>query len=173
MNLTALIPAPYRILALAIFAVALYGGGYVSGLCHEASVRDAKDAIAAKQDTEQHAKDVDRARAKEQALRDALDAETEKRNKEAADHAKQMEALRAAARAGTERLRCPTALPADTQAANPAAASGPVAEARSGELVPGAADAVFRIAASIGDIVRERNALIDTYNKARETCNAP
>jgi prophage endopeptidase len=41
MNLTALVPLPYRILALALFAAALVAFGYVKGLSHEHAKWDA------------------------------------------------------------------------------------------------------------------------------------
>lgn len=41
MNLTALVPLPYRILALALFAAALVAFGYVKGVSHERAKWDA------------------------------------------------------------------------------------------------------------------------------------
>lgn len=173
-SLLTLIPLPYRILALVAFAFALFGSGYVSGLRHDQSAWHAADALRVAQDTKAELAATQAARAKETALRNQLDAAAAQRLKENADHETELANLRAAARAGTERLRCPAApLPADPEAHDPGTAARPEPEAGRDSLVPGAADDLFRIAASIRQGVRERNALIDAYNAARETCNAP
>lgn len=172
-NLLSIIPMPYRILLLMAFALVLYGSGYVAGLCHEQAAWQASDAKREKADTDHLLAATQSARAKETALRNKLDAATTQRLQENADHETQLNAVRAAARAGAERLRCPgAALPADTEANNPGAASGPEPEAGRDGIVPATADDLFRIAGSIRQSVRERNALIDAYDAARATCNA-
>lgn len=168
-----LIPLPYRILALVLLAVSMLGGGYVAGLCHEQAAWQASDAKREREDGAHLLAATQSARAQETALRNKLDAATNQRLQENVDHETQLNAVRAAARAGTERLRCPgAALPADTEANNPGAAARPEPEAGRDSIVPGVADDLFRIAGSIKQSVRERNALIDAYNAARETCNA-
>lgn len=170
---TSLVPLPYRWAIIAALFAAAFGFGWVKGAGHVRAEWSAADAQHARHDAEQHANATEHARQQEQLLRAALDAQEQERSKENADHAKQLETLRAAARAGTERLRCPAAIPAEpAQAADSGAAARPEPEARPGELVPRTADDLFRIGASIASIVRERNALIDKYNAARETCNA-
>lgn len=172
-NLLSIIPMPYRILLLTAFALALCVSGYVAGLRHEQSAWQASDAKREREDGAHLLAATQSARTQETALRNKLDAATNQRLQENADHETQLNAVRAAARAGTERLRCPgAALPADTAPANPAAASGPEPEAGRDSIVPATADDLFRIAGSIRQSVRERNALIDAYNAARETCNA-
>jgi hypothetical protein len=174
MNPLDIIPLPYRLLALAGFAVALAGGGYVAGLHHEQILWQAADVLRAKQDQAQLLAATQQARANEQALRAKLDTANELRLKEQSDHETTLAAVRAAARAGTERLHCPAAaLPARTAPANPDAAARPGPEAGPGDLVPASADDLFGIAGRIVEIVRQRNALIDAYNAARSTCNAP
>lgn len=167
-----LIPLPYRILAAALFAVALVGGGYVLGYRHESAAWKAADALHAKQDAAKLLADTQAARVKEQALQAKIDAATAQRFKEQSDHDKDLAAVRASARAGTERLRCPiAALPANPTPANPGTPSRPEPEAGSGAIVPATADDLFGIAGSIVEIVRQRNALIDAYSAARATCN--
>lgn len=93
------------------------------------------------------------------------------REQDALRHEKDLADLRAAARSGTERLRCPAIVHANPAPDDPAPAGGLGDQARSGDLVPGTADDLFRIAASISAGVYRENALIDTYNAARATCN--
>lgn len=167
-----LIPLPYRILALVAFALALCGSGYVAGLRHEQAAWHAADALRTQQDTTALLAATESARKRETDLRAKLDAATLQRTTENTDHETALASLRAAARAGTERLRCPgTTLPADTGTSDPGTAARPEPEAGRDSLVPGTADTLFRIAASIRQGVRERNALIDAYNGARETCS--
>lgn len=168
-----MIALPYRILAAALLAIGLAGGGFIAGLHHERKAWQDADALRASQDTAKLLKDTQDARAREQALRAQLDAAKMQRLKEQSDHEKNLAAVRAAARAGTERLHCPiAALPVSPTPDHSAPAARSEPEARPSDLVPEASDALFGIAGSIVEIVRQRNALIEDYETARATCNA-
>jgi hypothetical protein len=171
---TSLIPLPYRWAIIAALFASAVGFGWVKGAAHDHAKWEAADALRAKQDAAHLAADAARTKADSDKLRALFDTAAELRAKDTTDHEKQLETLRAAARAGTERLRCPAAaLPADTETHDPAAAARSEPEAGRDSIVPGTADALFRIAAGIRRGVRERNALIDAYQAARATCSAP
>jgi hypothetical protein len=114
------------------------------------------------------------ARAKEQALNRSLLTETEKRLMENASHEKTIAGLNTAIRARDLRLSIaidPRSLPGCATASDPATAGGPSAEARA-DVMPETAVDILGIAGDIAKGVRDFNAVVDAYNKARETCNA-
>lgn len=107
------------------------------------------------------------------ALQTALDSESAQRYKEKQDHEKAIADLRASARAGALRLSVDVAADSISKCAAP---NGAGFTARPGEqtrayLMPGITDDVLRIAGGISDLVRDYNAVVDAYNRARATCN--
>lgn len=111
---------------------------------------------------------------REQDLRADLDAADAKRFKENADHEKINAALLARVRSGELRLSIAVksgSLPDRAPATNPATAGGPGAETRA-DLMPGTVESILSIAGRSASDVRDYNALVDRYNRARETCNA-
>jgi hypothetical protein len=172
MSLSDLTPLPYRWLAIGGLMLAAGGACYVAGLRDEQAEWQAADAVRTKQDGEYQLAATKAARSKEQALRTKIDTATEQRTKDAIQHAKDLDSVRADARAGRSGLRCPSAaLPANPAPADPATAGRPGAEDGRDRIVPGTADDLLRIGGSIVEIVRQRNAIIDTYNAARTACN--
>jgi len=90
-----------------------------------------------------------------------------------AKHEDAIEKAIARARAGTSGLRCPASpAPGNQAPSNPTTAGFGVEEGGT-DLVPEASEDVLRAAADSARLVRERNLLIDLYNAARDTCNAP
>lgn len=114
------------------------------------------------------------AQRKERALNLVVLRQTEQRIQENANHEKRVTALTARVLAGDERLRIAIntrSLPQRPAGADPAAGAGSGGETRA-DLMPGTTERIFRIAGGIARLVRDYNAVVDAYNRARETCNA-
>lgn len=166
-------------LALVAVAGALYGahhhidsGGYNRAM-GEIKIRDAEIAEQARAAQENAAA---LAASRERAYVREMDAATVRRYETEADHEKNINRLRRDADAGLTRLSVKLADSrsgcASPEAANSGLASGSGEEAKT-DIMPGTASRIFGIAGGIAKLVRDYNALIDEYARARETCNAP
>jgi hypothetical protein len=114
------------------------------------------------------------ARAREQKLLADMNGMSIIRFEENANHEKAIAKYVAAARAGALRLSVaidPRSLPVCAPAADSTPASGPSTETRA-DLMPDAAAEVLSTAGRSAKDVHDFNAIIDLYNRARETCNA-
>lgn len=110
------------------------------------------------------------AQARERKLIADMNEQSQQRYAENADHEKTIDALRARARAGALRLSVAVDPGAHCYATNPAAAARSGEQART-DLMPSTTDAVLGIAADSARHVRDYNAVLDAYNRARATCN--
>jgi hypothetical protein len=113
------------------------------------------------------------ARAKEQALNRSLLTETEKRLMENAAHEKTIAGLNTAIRTRDLRLSIaidPRSLPGCATASDSTPSGGPGTEARAGVMPETAVD-ILGIAGDIAKNVRDYNAVVDAYNRARAVCN--
>lgn len=91
-------------------------------------------------------------------------------------YAESLQFERSRAIAGVSGLRCPAASrnPSDSVGkASDSTATATLGGETGTVLVPGAADAVLRIAADSAETVRDYNAVVRLYNAARDVCNAP
>jgi hypothetical protein len=114
------------------------------------------------------------ARAREQKLLADMNGMSIIRYEENANHEKAIAKYVAAARASSLRLSVaidPRSLPQCATPADPATTPGPSTETRA-DLLPDAAAEVLSTAGRSARDVHDFNAVIDLYNKARETCNA-
>lgn len=124
-------------------------------------------------DDKKIAEETAKAHAKERALEQTIYDDTISRAKEKAKYETDIETLRTAARAGNSGMRAPgTCLRANPAPANPSAAGGSRVE-EGFILLPATAASVLDAASDSRNDVLARNALIDLYNQARATCNAP
>lgn len=166
-----LIPWWMQVAAVVGLVAALWAGAEYA--IHRFEMRGYNRAVAERKESDDALLKAATANARkaEAVLQDQLYTAALDREKDALRHEKDLATLRAAARSGTERLRCPAIVHANPAPDDSTAAARPGNEARSGDLVPGTTDDLFRIAASIAAGVQRENALIDTYNAARATCN--
>lgn len=164
-----LIPLPYRIGLLGLICAALY----VFGMMHGESVVNAKWSASRAAIQAAEASDAKLSLAKERALQEKFDSESAQRQKEKTEHEKAMSSVLANARRGDSGMRAPGACPRIAAApADSGAASRPVAE-EGYVLLPETAESVLDAASDLRQGVLDRNALIDAYQQARATCNAP
>lgn len=137
----------------------------------EATTREAKISAEA---TARHAAAAGDAWTRERELRDDFAAVETKRFKENAEHEKINAALLARARAGELRLSIPVKpcpVSGNAPATGAAATPGPGDETRT-DLLPATVERIFSIAGRSASDVRDYNALLELYNRARATCNA-
>jgi hypothetical protein len=109
------------------------------------------------------------ARAREIVLQQSLAERDRTLDTQRATHANDLDILRASVRAGAVRLRVPVArceVPATGRADVPAVAAAPGSEARA-DLMPGVADAVFRLAGQSANDVRDYNEVTERYEQCR------
>lgn len=111
---------------------------------------------------------------RERKLQTDLAAADDLRHKESQDHEKAIADLRARARAGDERLRVAVNAGSLQQCAagSSAAPTGGPSDGQRADLMPGTVDDLFGIAGRVAGLVRRYDALVERYNRARETCNA-
>lgn len=164
-----LIPMPYRLGIIGLIGAALMAFAYARGKSHVQAKWNAQRAAT-------QAAEVSAAKdslAKERSLQAKFDNESAQRQKEKIDHEKAMSGVLANARRGDSGLRAPGTCPRIAAApASASPASGPVAE-EGYVLLPETAESVLDAASDLRQSVLDRNALIDAYQQARATCNAP
>lgn len=134
----------------------------------------AKEARIRADAAEKLATATNEARAREQKLLADLNGMSIIRIEENEKHEKAIAQYIAAARAGALRLSVainPRSIPRCPAAADPAPAGGPGRETRA-DLMPEVAETVLSVGGDIAKGVRDYNAVLDAYNRARETCNA-
>lgn len=160
--------------AVIVVALALCGYGTYhmgrTGAQHEAEIARQRVNIA-----QTAALNAARADAKhvEQLMQQTITDRDNALDIERAKHATEVSVLRATVRAGDVRLSVPVArcaIPASAAAASPAAVAAPGSEART-DLVPGTADAIFRLAGQSADDVRDYNEVIERFEDMRAVCN--
>lgn len=176
-----LIPRWVKIAAVLAVLVALFGAfqAYEAHVFKQGYDKAAGEAAAReltiKADADKLLADATKtALDRERKLQTDLAAADDLRFKETQDHEKAIADLRARARAGDERLR--VAVNAGSLQQCPAGANSAVTgrpgDERRADLMPGTVDALFGIAGRVTSLVRRYDAVVERYNRARETCNA-
>lgn len=160
-----LIFAAIIIVSMTVAGFGAYHFGRVSAQ-HEAELQRQATNVEA---TDRFNKAQRDAREREFDLQQQLTQRDAALDTERATHAKDVDTLRASVRAGAVRLSVPVArceVPASNAADNPAVVAAPGSEARA-DLVPGIADAIFRLAGQSADDVRDYNEVIERYEACR------
>lgn len=146
-----------------------YDRGYQAA---QAEAREREERLS-RQAAQEQATALEAAREKDREYRRWHDQLVDRHYQENKDYERTIAHLRAAARAGQHGMSIAVtagALPRCSAAADSAPAAGSGGETRA-DVMPEVADAVLGVAADLARGVRDRNAYIDLYNRARAECN--
>lgn len=173
--IASLIPAPYRLLALALLIAAAISFGWVKGAASVQRDWDLATAQAERDAAHQLATTITRVQQRERAAAEQLALAAARAAEEKARDQAARAAHTARLRAGTERLSVPVILPACSAGDQPqpaATASGGHAAARADLPGQTAADLV-ELAGEADDVVRQLQLLQRTLITYRQLCQQP